>query len=232
MNRSLRDRAGSLVAFSLLSGLALAVGLKLDAPEPDRGMIGVRVKVIPPAMIGSSSADAVYFVRIVEDEDRYRAENVIASNFAHGKDVYLLNAKPGRYVAVACMFVAPASSGKGTVFFSKADIDRTEVTVAAGQVVFMGDLVTGSSTKFNQADPAQSHYARVVTPAESKQGFLGRAMKGSNLYTGQLESLSREESVEREFWSETVEKHFREEPPWAALVRKRLEQGAPAQVAP
>jgi len=48
-----------VVAFLLVVSLASAKPLPLEAPDPGRGVVGVRIKVIPPAKMGSNSADAV-----------------------------------------------------------------------------------------------------------------------------------------------------------------------------
>ena len=94
----------ALVVFTsllLLSTFAEAKGPPLPQPDPERGSIGVTIRAIPPAKIGKMTAMKVSFVRLVEGGDVLDAEYVIPSNYSQKKQVYFLNAKPGRYVAVA-----------------------------------------------------------------------------------------------------------------------------------
>ena len=212
----------------------------LEAPDPGCGIIGVSVKVIPPAKIGSNAADAVYFVRVVEDADRFTAESFIPSNYAMGRNVYLLNAKPGRYVAIGCRFVgnpapvgaaAPASPGfhvgvaispgPATVVFSKADILQTEVEVRAGAVVYMGEIKAQSSTKTRESDEAQTHYLPMISPTAAHQGFMARAFSGNLVYTAVFKSLVRGESAEADFWVGAIREDFKNEPRWTNRIAGR-----------
>jgi hypothetical protein len=225
----LRDssfRKGALVKTSialisplvLVASLASAKPMPLEAPDPGRGVIGVRVKVIPPAKMGSNSADAVYFVRIVEEGDRFGAESLIHSNYSKGQHVYLLNAKRGRYVAVGCDIDMGAGGGRGSVVFSKADIPQTEIEVQAGSIVFMGEIEAQSSTKTSQADEAQAHYLRLIAPTAANKGFMSRAMSGNYAYTSLFQSVARDEATATAFWGEAVEKHFKNEPEWRSRI--------------
>ena len=208
----------------LVASLASAKPLPLEAPDAGRGIIGVRIKVIPPAKMGSNSADAVYFVRIMEEADRFGSESLIHSNYSKGHNVYLLNAKPGRYVAVGCDIDMGPGGGRGSVVFSKADIEQTEVEVAAGSVVFMGEIEAQSSTKTSGADEAQAHYMRLIAPTAANKGFMGRAMSGNYAYTASFKSVDRVAATAAAFWGEAAEKHFKNEPAWQA----RLDHGPDA----
>lgn len=205
----------------LVASLASAKPLPLEAPDPGRGVIGVRIKVIPPAKMGSNSADAVYFVRIMEEADRFGSESLIHSNYSKGHNVYLLNAKPGRYVAVGCDIDMGPGGGRGSVVFSKAGIQQTEIEVTAGSVVFMGEIEAQSSTKTSEADEAQAHYLRLFAPTAANKGFMGRAMSGNYAYTASFKSVARDEATATAFWGEAAEKHFKKEPAWQA----RLDHG-------
>jgi len=221
---------------SLIVGVVLATApswakLKLEPPDPARGSIGIKIKVIPPAKMGSSHADVVYFVRVEEERDRFAAENVIPSNYSKGTHVYLLNAKPGKYVAVGCVFNLAAGGGDGVVAFPKPDIARTEVEVAPGKLVFAGDIESSSSTKTDNADPAQSHYLRLISPEGAKHGFLGRAMTGNFMYIGGFKSFEREDPAESSFWAEAGQQHFKNEPAWTSAILNRKSGAAAATVA-
>ena len=199
----------------LVASLAFAKPLPLEAPDAGRGVIGVKIKVIVPAKTGSNFADAVYFVRIMEEADRFGSESLINSNYSKGQHVYLLNAKPGRYVAVGCDIDMPGG-GRGSVVFAKAGIEQTEVEVAAGSVVFMGEIEAQSSTKTSESDEAQTHYLRLIAPKASNKGFMSRAMSGNYTYTASFKSVARDEATA--FWGEATEKHFKNEPAWQARL--------------
>ena len=223
-----------------IAPLSSAKPMPLETPDPGRGIIGVRVKVIPPARIGSNYCDVVYFVRVVADADRFGAESLIDSNYTDDRDVYLLNAQPGRYVAVGCKLapkhapmapgvpVAPGfqvglsfSAGAATVTFAKADILQTEVEVRAGGVVFMGQIESRSSTKTGEADEAQAHYLQVIAPDAAHQGSVARAFSGQVVYAAAFKSIERGQAAETTFWDESIEKRFTNEPAWASRIAHR-----------
>jgi len=210
-----------LFALATLTPFSSAKPLPLEAPDPGRGIIGVTVRVNSPARMGSSSADAVYFVRVVEDTDRFGAEGLINSNYVKGHNVYLLNAKPGRYVAVGCAFAMVGSSARATAVFSKAAIQQTEIEVKAGSVTFMGDIDVQSSTKMKDADEAETHYLRLVDPTAANQGALVHAMTLHYAYTATPTSIERSETAATKFWTEAAEKHFKNEPAWASCIASR-----------
>lgn len=206
-----------LVAIALFVTLSWSKSIPLDPPDESRGSIGIKIKVSPPAKMGSSHADQVYFVRVEEPDNRFDAESVIQSNYAKGSHVYLLNAKPGKYVAVGCLF-SMAGGGGGSVVFSQGDIARTEVEVVPGRLAFMGDIESSSSTKVESGDPAQSHYIRLISPEGSKHGFMARAFTGNYLYTGAFKVIERGADAASAFWAEAGQQHFKNEPAWTSVM--------------
>jgi hypothetical protein len=227
-----------LFVLATLTPFSSAKPLPLEAPDPGRGIIGIRVSVNSPARMGSSAATAVYFVRVTEDADRFGAESLINSNYSKGHNVYLLNAKPGRYIAVGCEFTMSGLLGgsgeRGVAVFSKAAILQTEVEVAAGSIVFMGDIDAQSSTKTKEADEAEAHYLRMIDPTAANQAFMARAFTRHYVYTSTFTSIERSKTAETEFWNEATEKHFKNEPAWASLIAGRsappvgVAEGAPS----
>jgi hypothetical protein len=229
-----------LAVFATLTPGGAAESTPLESPEPGRGIIGLRIKVSPPAKIGFSYAESVYFARVVEDADRFNAKSLIHSSYTDGHDVFLLNAEPGRYVAVACTLApkpatpAPGvpvgggfqvglsfSPGAATVVFAKADILRTEVEVRANAVAFMGQIEAHSSTKTDESDEAQAHYLQVISPAAAQQGSVARAFSGHLVYTGAFKSVERGQAAEQGFWNDALEKHFTNEYAWANRIASR-----------
>jgi ankyrin repeat protein len=204
-----------LLLLAAITPVSSAKAPPLEPPDGSRGIIGVKVKVFPPAQTGWGSADVVYFARVVDDSDRFGAEGVISSNYVKGGHIYLLNAKPGRYVAVGCKFVLGTAGDIGQVVFSRADILRSEVEVGAGGVVFMGAIVAESSTNTRELDQAQAHYLSIIAPAAARKGFVARVFSREFAYTAVFTSVVRDPSAAKAFWNKAIAKHFKNEPAWA-----------------
>jgi hypothetical protein len=214
-----------MTVLAALAPIAVAKSVPLEPPDPGRGIIGVTIKVISPAKIGSTPASAVFFVRVVDDADRFAAESLISSTYTKGGNVYLLNAKPGRYVAVGCTYTSASglvlSTESGAVAFSEADIIKTEVEVRAGAVVFMGHIDAQSSTKTQDADAAQSHYLRMMAPSGATQGFMARVMTGNLVYIASFKQIDRGPAAEAGLWNEAIEHDFKNEADWKRRIGGR-----------
>ena len=216
--------------FFLLSMLvsisfAEAKKLRLPAPDPERGAIAVTVRGRFP--LGQKApAVQVYFVRLGEDVDMYAAESIVPSDFSKGKQVYLLNAKPGRYVAVAAQLGGMgAAGGEYVVFFDRAMIPQTEIEVTPGRITFMGDLSVDLKVKMSKADEAQMHYFRLVEPAAARTGFTARALAGEYVYPGELIELDRTAETEKAFWALARGKIFDRAPDWSAWIEPQVASG-------
>lgn len=221
-----------LVTLALLStSPALARGLSVPSPDPDRGTIAVTLRIKPP-LGPTMSAVQVYFVRLEERAGILEATHVLPSNFTGNKQVYLLNCQPGRYVAVGgelgARTVHMAQTMSGTrridykVFLDHDSIAATEIVVAPGALAFMGEVVVDSKVKINQADAAQSHFLRLVEPDMARHGFMARALSGDALYLGTLLDLDRSPAAETGFLSVAERKVFKKHGAWQSLVRERL----------
>lgn len=182
------------------------------------------IRAIPPAKIGRMPAVQVHFVRPAEGEDVLDSEYVLSSNYSNKKQVYFLNAKPGRYIAVAARISGGGAGFKYEAFFSEDMLRETEVTVVAGELVFMGDFLLQTSTKMREADPAQSYFYRLISPEAARKGFLGRTFGGHAPYTATLKSVDKTVEREHEFWSVAQRKVFKKEPAWQAFA-ERQQQG-------
>jgi hypothetical protein len=209
-----------LLLLALLAAIAPPSSAKtppLEPPDPARGIIGVKVKVFPPAQTGWSAADVVYFVRIEKDSDRFAAASLIRSNFIKGGHIYLLNAEPGRYAIVGCEFVLGTAGDIGRAAFSQADILRTEVEVAPGGVVYMGAIEAESSEKTQNADSAQRHYLSAIGSAAPHR----RAIAGIFDYTAVITRLVNDQPAAKAFWNRAIAKHFKREQAWANGIAAR-----------
>jgi hypothetical protein len=196
----------------LISGCASMPVPKMD--DPETSVIGIPVEIQAPIGIISNKAERIFFVKI-EGGDDVTQNQAIPSNFAVDGRIYLLNAKPGKYAAVAAfrsqgvLPFAPApqpgvsaslSVGKTsyTTYFSKELIDATKVDVGSGEVAFMGSYVVKTSSGLNDAEPIQSHYADLVAPGSSKSG-IGHLFSGDYHYRGAVLEAKRDDSARTEF---------------------------------
>ena len=216
-----------LPVLCLLTPIRLAEAKKLGPPPPDaeRGAIAVELRGRFP--LGQKApAVQVHFVRLGEDVDMLAAESVVPSNFYEKKQVYLLNARPGRYVAVAAQLRQPfGTAGDYEALFDHAMIPQTEVEVTAGQMTFLGDLLVDLKVKMTGADDAQLHYFRLIAPGAAGKGSFGRALSAEYMYRGELVALDRAAATEAAFWKAARDAVFAKEPVWRALVERQLAAG-------
>jgi hypothetical protein len=210
----------ALAALVSVSVGAAAKGPQLPVPDPERGALAVTIKAIPPMKLGSMPAVQIFLVNLDRDADPLDAESVTPSNYSDGEQVYFLNARPGRYVAVAARLRGAALSREEFhAFFSQEMIPQTETTVVAGRMAFMGRFTVQTSTKMTDADPAQAHYYRLILPETSRLGFMARALNGTAPYTAQLAQAARDTQTAEAFWAEADRRSFKGEPSWQELVR-------------
>ena len=222
MNSKLRTRRTRILfVVSMLAAISFAEAKKpwLPAPDSERGGIAVTVRGRFP--LGQKApAVQVYFVRLGEDVDMHSAESVVPSNFSKKKQVYLLNAKPGRYVAVAARLADLGTlGGEYVVFFDRAAIPRTEIEVTPGRIAFMGDLLVDLKVKIHED---QTHYLRLVEPEAANMGFMGRALSREYMYRGDLIEFDRTAATEAAFWTLAQGKIFASAPDWRARVEQQV----------
>lgn len=227
--------ATAIVTIFLLSGCA-----SVPPPEPlgsNSSMIALAVKNRAPIKLFSNSPDRVYFVRLEEGDSPNTSTQVIPSNYAKGNYIYLLNAEPGRYAAVACMRVqrtmaAPAAPASGvsvsfnpgskstyTSYFAEDLIEMTQVTVTPGSINFIGEY-TVDDAKLKDPDSAQLHYYRLIEPgAEKGRGLLALfAGKLEISYRGSLHEVKRDAEAEAQFLA-AAKKHLAETG-WSSLIAR------------
>ncbi len=170
-----------LVFVALNTALACATTPPPSPLNTESSVIGIKVNVRGFKLF-STPSERVYFVRIDEGV-LLSQEGTIASNYSQDGYVYLVNAEPGRYAAVAASHSRPQPTtapgvpvaGGGhvtvtvslttiswdTIYFPTGLIQKTAVTVGPGAAAFMGDLVVDGSG-LGGADGAQLYYLRLV----------------------------------------------------------------------
>jgi hypothetical protein len=196
----------------LIAGCASVPVPRVD--DPQASVIGIQVETQAPVGIFSNKPDRIFFVRI-DGEGDIMQNQVIPSNYAKDGRIYLLNAKPGKYAAVAAFRsqagspFAPApqpgvsvsvSVGKTgyTTYFSKELIEATKVDVGRSEVAFMGNYVVKQSVGLKDAEPIQNHYAELLAPGSSKSGF-GHLLSGDYHYRGTVNEAKRDSDARTDF---------------------------------
>jgi len=168
-----------LVISAALASLALPSCFSLRTiPPPARtdtrvSAIGISVSTNDPI---APEIREVYFVKLEKDEDLLTSKELIASNFSGHGQFYLLNAKPGRYAAVACLsrkkvrIFLPDMFFE--IFFSRELIKPMVTSVGPGQVAFMGKYVVAVGSWREDADEAWTHYFRILQAYPPAGSFL------------------------------------------------------------
>jgi hypothetical protein len=182
--------------------------------DPQASVIGIQVETRAPVGVFSHKPDAAYFVKIDGEGDVVQNQ-LIPSNFAKDGRIYLLNAKPGTYAAVA-VFRSQAGAPFGsapqpgisvslrvgktgyTTYFSKELIEATKANVAAGEIAFMGSYVVKQSVGLADAEPIQNHYANLLSPGSARSG-IGNLLSGDYHYRGGASEVKRDENTRKEF---------------------------------
>ena len=159
----------SIAAWFLVVASGSAHAQRLPPPDPERGTIAVAIEAKPPIKIGKMPTAQVYFARLDSGVDPFGAIDVLPSSYSSRGQAYLLNAPPGRYVAIAALLegVGGNASFQTMTFLSAATISQTEVAVVPGRISLMGRFLVQTSLKMDQADAAQSHYYRLLSPGSA-----------------------------------------------------------------
>lgn len=220
MKRTIAIAAG-LVVLATLTPATPAISVHLEAPDPARGLIGVSFAFRLQGTIRGVSSDTVYFVRADQAAQGFGAENVIVSNFEKAGNVYLLNAEPGRYVAIGAEFVSAGQVGRGVVVFATSDIPRTEIEVRAGTVAFMGAIEVKGSMKQRALDPAQANSLNIILTHSQKLGVMDRVLNPNFAYPVVIKRIERGEAADSSFWNSARLNHFRNEAAWQSLINAR-----------
>jgi hypothetical protein len=198
-----------------------AISVHLQAPDPARGLIGVSIGVRLGKGMGGNTTEVVYFVPAEKAAGEFGAEDVIVSNFDKAGNVYLLNAKPGRYVAIGAEVLFAMPKKRTVVVFSKSTIPLTEIEARAGKVAFMGAISAESSMKWLELDNVQAKTLNFISGHSKTLGVLDRIDGLPYAYPSVIASVGRGEAVDSSFWSSAVSNHFRNEPAWQSLINAR-----------
>jgi hypothetical protein len=212
--------AVGLVLLATLTPSTPAISVHLAAPDPARGLIGVSFGFRLHRTVWGGGADTVYFVRAEKAAAEFGAEDVIVSNYDKAGNVYLLNAEPGRYVAIGAEFPDPALTSRTVVVFSASDIPRTEIEVRAKSVAFMGEIESEGSFKKRELDPVQTNSLNIIL-GHSKTLGADRVLNPNFAHPGVIKSIERGEAADSRFWNSARLNHFKNEAAWQSLINAR-----------
>ena len=176
--------------------------------------LGIVVTLRAPIGIFGATPSVVYFAK-VDNDDGLLQQQVVRSNYSNDNRLYLLNAPPGSYVAVAAFFSrAPVPAGPPppgvsvtvgvgrtayTTYFSKDLVEQTRVNVGERDFAFMGGYVVDQSVGLESADPVQIHYSNLIAPGAAKAGFL-HLLSGDYHYRGTVLEAKKDEQSRSEFF--------------------------------
>jgi hypothetical protein len=204
------------VLFLALVTSCVTLPKNLRIPEnPESAVIGVSIRTVT-LKIFKNKQNIVYFVRLDDDEkEGVIGSRVLPANFVKGEYAYLVNARPGRYVAVASVFFQTENSYNS--LFDKEIITRTITDVGPGEFVFMGAIQVENRLKSlyqnieRHGDKEQLHYFNLLRPV----------MYGT-FYTGSLINADRTPQAEQSFLA-VARDHFKDSE-WLPRIAKRKEE--------
>jgi hypothetical protein len=171
-----------------------------ELSQPQSAGLGIDVTVKAPLSFISTTSDQIYFA-VIDGEEGLFQQKLIPSNYVKGGRAYLLNARPGTYVAVAASRIAPGmttSRASYMTYFSKELVEQSKVTVRENEFVFMGKYVVGASVGLEGADEVQTHYKNVIAPGVAT-GILLMGLGGDISYSGALLERKNDEQARNEF---------------------------------
>ncbi|MBS1132121.1 MAG: hypothetical protein H6R16_3123 [Proteobacteria bacterium] len=165
-------RCAVLLAVLVLSACA-AVPTVPPPVNAQSSALGMYVEVAVSGL-ATYRADTVYFVKRCPSEALCE-ERLITSNFAKDGRVYLLNAEPGEYQAVAAAFES-GMFGDSSIYFAyfPASLVKASATaITAGGFAYAGrySLATSYGLCADNAEPGQLKYAQMIAPDSPKCGF-------------------------------------------------------------
>jgi hypothetical protein len=185
-------RAAFLIPCMLICVSCAQFPAELAPDGADKSIIAIKVKTKKSgflAWLEGSGACMVFFLRLKADGQNRQQDLPIASNYNRSGYLYVVNASPGRYVAIGallyCAQTRNLSPRMTYLYFPESMIDETTVTVEPSGVAFMGEFEVSGSLQFDDADDMQKHYAKRIRIAlgYTDQGFVnGELFAGCSFF--------------------------------------------------
>lgn len=161
-------------AVMLISGCA---SNPVAVPNPynsESAGVGVALKVNLSGMI-TYRADTIYFVRGCPDAEENCGSQFVRSNYAKDGRIYLLNAEPGEYMAVAAAVDINVLGDHSVyfVYFPGTLAEKTKIKVRPGRLENAGNYVVSAAYGVcpENAEADQLKHAEMMAPGVPKCGF-------------------------------------------------------------
>lgn len=201
--------------------VAIALDMTESGPVPLPGITLPKPHVRPKTVL---------FVRMEPGEDVKDVSTkrvVIASTFVQGEYAYLLNALPGRYVAVAALYkeeTGPTTAKMGSKesrleielsdgkvrhrnYFSRAMVEQSATLVEPGCFAFMGNYAADQSARWGEGDDVQEHFMHVVEGKDvNRSGWLQDLSSEGLSHRLTLRNADRDARTRSEFCEEAKER--------------------------
>ena len=222
-----------LLILMVLGGLVLTA-CSIAAPKrlsEKSSAIGLTVEFVPPAgAIFDHSFEAVIFIRLHEDGGYdYTASSLpIPSNFSRGGQIFLLNAKPGRYAVIIGHHTTQIQSITFlfATYFPEEILKVSEVEIPPNKFVFMGKYKIDLSLSRKNMDSMQSYFFHLLDTGKRAIPGVYRGKKFHVAYKGKILEANRSQKAEVAFLKNAVEPNFFlntfKDSGWEILLNKRL----------
>ncbi|HEX5137479.1 MAG TPA: hypothetical protein VFY93_10935 [Planctomycetota bacterium] len=105
-----------------------------------------------------------YFVKLAAEGTQ---PILLRSDYERDGVLYLVNAQPGRYAAVACY--GKGETNDWTAYFPESLIRATEKEVPEGRVVLLGSFRVDLRSISTPGDATQQHYLNLIFPEWAKR---------------------------------------------------------------
>lgn len=190
------------------SALKLFPSEKAPAPVQQAAHIGISLSAHTLIFIFDRPLTTLYFARLEEDQNDFISKwPLIPSTAKVGNRFYLLNALPGRYIAVAARGVNVQTGSHYNIAFSKPLIALTEVKVDPERMAFMGRFrVKTQSSLLNRH------------PDEVQRDVFGRT--GAIPDLGSVQDVEQGTKSEQEFLAKA--KDDLGETEWGSIIQQSL----------
>ncbi|HKB15377.1 MAG TPA: hypothetical protein VKF62_04895 [Planctomycetota bacterium] len=228
----MRARDAAVALLAVLGLAACATAPPPSPPDPSKAHLAISLDVRGALSIFHAETTKVCFARLAPDQaDLRSATPLLGSNHSSGNTFYLLNAEPGRYVAVVSLAagvdpVTGIRSPERDLTVLPEDLVRgTDVTAEPGSIAFMGEYCVHSFGSLAEADATQRFYAGLFAPAPQGSGSTVLGIQIVSLAsTPPIASRGRTETAKRDAEAEA---EFRKaarvqlaDPAWAAVAEK------------
>lgn len=218
-----------LLILMVLGGLVLTA-CSIPAPKrvnTESSAIGLTVETLPPVgKIFSSSLASVIFIRFHGDGGyNYTVSfRPIPSNFSRGGQIFLLNAKPGRYAVIIGYHTM--GTYLFTSYFPEEILKVSEVEVPPNKFVFMGKYKIDLSLSRKNMDSMQSYFIDLFKTGQRAIPGLRQGKYTHIAYKGKILEANRSQKAEVAFLKNAVDPSYAlntfKESGWEILLNKRL----------